>query len=142
MKEAYRTSHAQAQNNPSLVPPGVSAHEYGLYGALYSRYQVSGAIKSIVMTPERVWAELLPFRCLPEKYWAVEALAEYVVYKEGAYGGEVRLPELMLAVKRGLELAERQGHAAAIEAAKKEQLFGWVHLLEAEGMFRDFGMIE
>lgn len=59
------------------LPGGTSLHEAALYGALASRY-----IVSFQSAPEAViWMELAPFTKL-EPQQGLDALAEYVVYKE------------------------------------------------------------
>lgn len=66
------------------VDSNESLHTVGLYGSLGSRYEVSGESKSEV----EIWAELGPFLLMNEAA-ALEALSEYVVYKEQP--GETRM---------------------------------------------------
>ena len=54
-----------------------SPHHLGLYGALASRYQARGT----PMPEGIIWGELVPFLLMDEAT-SIEALAEYVVYKE------------------------------------------------------------
>lgn len=79
IREAMRDSYekharlAREGRIPSTDPP----HSIGLYGALGSRYQAHRkSVAEVVL-----WGELAPF-LLMEETEAVEALAEYVVYKE------------------------------------------------------------
>jgi tetratricopeptide (TPR) repeat protein len=79
IREAMRDSYekhvrlAKEGKIPSTDPP----HSVGLYGALCSRYRARG--KPVVEVV--LWGELAPFLLMKEDE-AVEALAEYVVYKE------------------------------------------------------------
>ena len=75
MRDSYEKHARSAREGriPSTDPP----HSVGLYGALGSRYRARGrAVAEVVL-----WGELAPFLSMKETE-AVEALAEYVVYKE------------------------------------------------------------
>lgn len=79
-REAMRMSykkHLRGARQGMVSDADTSPHYAGLYGALASRYKVL----RMPMMEVVIWAELVPFLLMRETE-AVEALAEYVVYKE------------------------------------------------------------
>jgi len=62
-------------------------HQFGLYGALSTRYMSMGIQMSPALEPV-VWAELTPFILMTQAN-AVESLAEYIVYKEMPHAANV-----------------------------------------------------
>jgi hypothetical protein len=74
MRDAY-IKHTNLANQNKMDSP----HEMGLYGALTGRYKSIGLPAEEVM----IWPELAPFIAM-EKYIAIEALAEYVVFQENS----------------------------------------------------------
>lgn len=93
MRRAYRTSarRARRRGDPSAIkdtlPDGASddpAHVVGLFEALASRYAASGVSRQEIehrTASGYLWIELMPFLFLDQED-AVEALAEYVLWKE------------------------------------------------------------
>ena len=78
-----------------------------------------------------LWSELLPFTQLQPQD-GVEALAEYVVWKEPETKGEARLSWLTAKVQEGVRLAENAGLSESVESAKAMEegfLRAWVQLL-------------
>jgi hypothetical protein len=79
IREAMRDSYERHVRlaKEGRIPTTDQPHSIGLYGALASRYRARR--KSVVEVV--LWGELAPFLSMKETE-AVEALAEYVVYKE------------------------------------------------------------
>jgi len=103
-RNAMRRSYGKHRRelDQRQLPPGTSLHDAALYGALASRYKVSGA------NPEKlepfIWFELVPFRCLDEGI-APDVLAEYVVWKEKETHYEARTLWLSEQLEAGVKQA-------------------------------------
>ena len=80
VREAIRISyikHVRLASQGKIPTADTSPHHVGLYGALSSRYKASGIQTNEVI----LWGELAPFLLMRESD-SIEALAEYVVFKE------------------------------------------------------------
>lgn len=107
------------------------ARHFALFGALESRYLVSGVPTE--NAEKLIWAELLPFMWL-DGHTAREALAEYVVYKEMPAGAKISW--LTGIVQRGCKLGENEkGYKELFPTAKSG---GAVWLLLFEGRGNDY----
>ncbi len=99
MRKSYYRHRAKFETAPDKVPPDTSHHEAAMYGALATRYRASGSSAEDVEEMEVfIWCELVPFLEL-ETDEAVEALAEYVVWKETPV--EARVSWLRSRVQKG-----------------------------------------
>lgn len=79
MRHSYHKHHKRAVEGHIQVPDGTSLHHGALFGALASRYRVTSTYNDS-MEPF-LWLELAPFLEMTEQ-GSVDALAEYVVYRE------------------------------------------------------------
>jgi hypothetical protein len=93
MRESYLKHLRLAQ---TVADPDDNPHTVGLYGALATRYRVSG--KSL--PEQQLWAELAPFLAMPQAQ-AVEMLAEYVVFHEAPR--QANIPLLVEAINVAAE---------------------------------------
>ncbi len=120
MKKSY--FHHVEVGRQQGTPSGTSLHEFGLYGALASRYVVS-----METVPEPiVWCELAPFQHL-EPEAGLTALAEYVVYKEMPTKADI--PWLESIVRRGLSMWNEENRGNLVEMASVSG-FSWAHFVE------------
>jgi len=78
-REAMRMSYRKHLNS-ARQKAEQNAHHIGLFGALGSRYRITG----MYFNEAEVWGELTPFLFMDEAD-SIEALAEYAVYKEKRY---------------------------------------------------------
>ena len=103
-REAMRRSYAKHSRELSKhrLPSGTSLHDAALYGALASRYKVSGSDPNEL--EPFIWAELVPIRWLPESI-APDVLAEYVVWKEEETRDEARKEWLAEQLRAGVRAA-------------------------------------
>jgi hypothetical protein len=79
-RESMRMSYKKHQKRAArgMIPDdGTTPHQFGLFGALYTRYMTAGISKDAA----EIWVELSPF-LLMEEPDGLEALCEYVVYQE------------------------------------------------------------
>lgn len=100
---------------------GTTPHEAGFYGALGTRYLVGFTPVDEVT----IWMELMPFIKL-EPSVGIEALAEYVVYKENP--GQARTEWLAEVVNRGLELQDAEERENLVMVAQAKG-FAWANLV-------------
>jgi hypothetical protein len=119
MREAYQNS--QSVKGRGEVPiaeedlpngvVGTPEHLYALWEMLASRYWSAGVSRDeIQRRSDSIWAEISPFLYLDQQV-AVEALTEYVVWKEGLEdfpwtADEARVDFLREKVREGVERAE------------------------------------
>ncbi len=75
MRDSYK-KHVKIAQQRKLS----NVHQIGLYGALASRYRVKWQ-QPVKPTEPEIWVELIPFLSMNEQE-SIEALAEYVLYKE------------------------------------------------------------
>jgi len=122
MCDAYEKNLRRAEDGE--IPLIETPHSHGLYGALSTRYKAR--LKSV---PEVViWFELCPF-LLMKKNEAVEALAEYVVYKERPSNARVTwLKEL---VNSSISLCENDEQMAVAVGGFLNKV-AWCALLDQE----------
>jgi hypothetical protein len=119
MVKSYHRHIRKCTGKP--LPNGTSLHQAGLYGALGTRYMAG--FKSV---PEVViWAELAPFLNL-EQNDGLQALAEYVVYKEMPLDANKKW--ISEQIKKGLSLL-RDEERKGIEMMAKVNRFAWTSLL-------------
>ncbi|MBI5763032.1 MAG: hypothetical protein HZA51_05860 [Planctomycetes bacterium] len=107
--------------DPKKIPDGTSLHQAALYGALATRYIVSLKPKAEVV----VWLEIAPFMRLPSND-AVNALAEYVVYKE--MPTEARVATLTSQVRKGWSLLPQE-EQETLKAVAEINGVAWLSLL-------------
>lgn len=78
MKISYRKHVNLCIKGVLLNDDSTTTHEYGLFGALYSRNIVCG----LRYDEPSIWSELMPFLDMGTEMNAIEALSNYVVYRE------------------------------------------------------------
>ena len=119
MKRTYfkQVEVARAQTLPS----GASLHQIGLYGALASRY-IAGAQQPFELM---VWAELFPFMHL-DADMALDALAEYIVFKEMPQKAERQWLEQV--VQHGIGLWDQESRDSHLMLARARN-FAWANLV-------------
>ncbi len=121
IRKAYRKHLTLYEGEPeSGIPP----HHSALHGALTLRYAASYRARPAAL----VWLELGPFLALaPES--AVEALAEYVVYRERPKLADE--PLLRRRVRDGLEALAQADREWFLSAAQSYR-FPWLRLVGSE----------
>lgn len=127
MRESYDKHIRLAQKG--RVPSTGTPHSIGLYGALGSRYQARG--NPVMKDPGwevLIWGELSPFMLMKETE-AVEALAEYVVYKE--FPQKARVTWLKKLINSSLRACKDDSKIAMAIAGLINQV-AWCSLLEPE----------
>jgi len=104
-----------------VLPDDTSLHQVGLYGALATRYMVRfQPVLEVVL-----WAELVPFVNLnPDD--GLEALAEYIVYKETPL--DAKRDWLSDQIKKGLSLLGDE-EREAIEIVANMNKIVWMELV-------------
>jgi hypothetical protein len=128
MRSSYQQHIELARRRELPVPPGTSEHEAALFGALASRYAASGTtLDALVRLEPVLWLELLPFLNLPVGQ-GVEALVEYVVWKETETTREARTDWLAEQVYTGTMAAMRSGKEAVVKRAMSQGPDGQGHL--------------
>lgn len=152
MRHAYQNSKEMARESGHVPPPrdmpegttGPPVHQFGLYGALASRYMATGVDPETVNDRSiSLWVELNPFRYL-DREAAVEALAEYVVWKESSEdfpwtADDVRVDWLREKIREGARRAEdvdpggwvaqAKEHAQRVRDGSESTWIRWVELL-------------
>jgi hypothetical protein len=114
--------------------PG-TPHQAALYGALASRFLVSGVPVDNAITEMLIWADLLPFMYL-DQHIAREALAEYVVWKE--MPKDAKISWLTTVVQKGCQVG-KDNHQEEYDAFMiTAKINGAVWLLLFEGRGNDY----
>ncbi len=124
IRDSVRTAYRKHRElfEEERPPSGISRHQAALHGALVLRY--AAAYRAV---PEGVvWLELVPFLPLPPEE-GLEALAEYVVFKERRRGADLR--RLRDWIARGMAELSGEDRRTFLEAAG-ERRFLWLSLLE------------
>lgn len=132
--EVYRASYERARQGggyggmtpPEALPEGVGTreHAFGLFQMLADRYRAAGlSRRDIWQRAMGIWMELTPFLYLRQDE-GVEALTEYVVWKEQTEDGpeagdEARVDWLRGKVREGLGRAEAVEPGGLIAAARE-----------------------
>lgn len=134
MRQSYERHYEEIQADRMSVPPGTTPHEAALYGMLASRYMTYSGVSgdTIQGLEPLIWAELVPFVALPDDE-GIEAVAEYVVWKEEETRADARLEWLRGQVEEGVDLARAQGRGEDVEAARNlgdGHRAPWVGLIE------------
>jgi len=135
IRETMRMSydkHFKLAMKGKIPLSGETPHRIALYGALGSRFRVSGVPVDNVIAEAVVWADLLPFLYL-DQHSAREALAEYVVYKE--MPKDARISWLTTVVKQGCKVGKdehQQEYNAFMTVAEANRIV-WLLLLEGRG---------
>lgn len=106
-----------------------------LYGALSTRYVVSGVPIDNMIAEWLIWADLLPFLYL-EPDIAREALAEYIVYKE--MPRDARISWLTTIVQQGCKIGKDKNDDEYNELMATAEANGAVWLLLLEGRGNDY----
>lgn len=113
---------------------GTTPHSVALYGALGSRFRVSGIPVNNFIAEALIWADLLPFLYLDSEI-AREALAEYVVYKE--MPKDAKISWLTTIVQKGCQ-AGKDNHEEYDTFMTVAKANGAVWLLLFEGRGKDY----
>lgn len=121
MRESYEKHYKLAQVHEF---PGLTPHEAGLLGALGTRYKAWGK----KVSEQLLWIELTPFLMMEERQ-AVEALAEYVVFKE--YPKRARTLWLLRCLNSAIMSCEDTDLVASIILGLAHEV-PWVALLEKQ----------
>lgn len=145
MRKAYHDSLHRSQREgvplsaDSLAKgTGPPEHVYGLFDALASRYWAAGVPrKEIERRAGSVFAELGPFFYL-DRQDGIEALAEYVVWKEASEApqtaGEVRLEWLREKIREGVMRAEEIDPSGWVSVVREHRSgpswIRWMELVE------------
>ena len=148
MHQSYERHLRELRAGRMPLPKDTSEHEGALYGALATRYMSAMATRGVTVeeAEEKVsrmepflWLELLPLMYLDGRL-GVEALAEYVVWKESSElpgtDVEAKLPWLKKMVRYGVKMAEAAGRSDDVAQARyirssdgQEGESPWVQLL-------------
>jgi hypothetical protein len=133
MRMSYDKHFKLAMNSKISLNSG-TPHQAALYGALGSRFLVSGVPVDNAVTEMLIWADLLPFIYL-DQHIAREALAEYVVYKE--MPKDAKISWLTTVVQKGCQVGmdNHQEYDTFMTVAKAN---GAVWLLLFEGRGNDY----
>jgi len=132
IREAMRLSfdkHLRLAREGKAGNPDVTPLQVALFGAMASRFMVSG----VEVTPETeptIWADLAPFLGLAREE-AREAVAEYVVYKERP--AEARISWLTALVQKGCAAGGSEEWFLHMMAFAYLGNLAWVLLNEGRG---------
>ncbi len=119
IRKAYR-KHLRMLEEEAGPEEGVEPHHVALHGALLLRYAAAYRAKPGAL----VWLELGPFLALdPEP--ALDALAEYVVFKERPR--QARRDLLKARIREGLRLMTAEDQQFFLSAARRHR-FAWSSL--------------
>jgi hypothetical protein len=134
IRETMRMSydkHLKLAQNGKIPLNGETPHRTALYGALGSRFRVSGVPVDNVIAEALIWADLMPFLYLDSDIGR-EALAEYVVYKE--MPKDAKISWLTTLVQKGCQIAQNnhEEYNMLITIAKTNGAV-WLLLLEGKG---------
>ncbi len=127
MRSSYK-QHVKLAQKSNLS----NAHEFGLYGALASRYKTRWQ-EPIKPTESEIWIELIPFLSMNEQE-SVEVLAEYVLYQEWPMESKIswlkeKINEALLNIS---EFTDEQKAFILLRVA-------WYSLISPENQKRLFG---
>ena len=108
MRKTYRNHLRSIEQGRLQIPEDDSPHQSALYGALGTRYMTLGFSADEMRSQEIfLWLELMPFLYL-EPSTAVEALAEYVVWKEPETKHETKATWLYDQIREGVQKASEE----------------------------------
>lgn len=132
MRMSYDKHFKLAMNGKIPLSAGTTPHLAALYGALGSRFVVSGVPVDNAVAEILIWADLLPFLYLDQQI-AREALAEYVVWKE--MPKDAKISWLTTVVQKGCQVGKdnhQEEYDAHMTAAKVNSAV-WLLLFEGRG---------
>jgi len=131
MRMSY-SKHLKLAKRGDIPIHDTTPHKIALWGAMGSRFRVSGVPVDNVLAEAIIWADILPFLYLDEKI-ACEALAEYVVYKEMPKNANISW--LTIIVQQGCKIGETQHYEQydALSAIAEANNVVWRLLLEGRG---------
>jgi hypothetical protein len=135
IREAMRMSynkHFKLAMNGKIPLNNTTPHRIALYGALASRFRLSGVPVDNVTAEALIWADLLPFLYL-DQHTACEALAEYVVYKE--MPKDAKISWLTTLVQKGCQVGKdsHQEEYDTFITVAKANVAVWLLLFEGRG---------
>lgn len=130
MQHSYDWHYELAET--STLPPNTSQHEAAMYGVLSSFYEETGFTQLDTARNEQLlWHDLLPFLHLPDET-GLEALIEYIIWKEPDTRDGARKDWLANKVQRGTANALEDGWDTEVRQAMDIGGFGplpWIRLI-------------
>lgn len=133
MRHSYTWHYALAET--STLPPNTSQHDAALYGVLSSFYEARGWSQLDTARHEQIlWHDLLPFLHLPKEK-GLEALIEYIIWKEPGTREGARRDWLTRQVQKGTNNALDDGWEVEVRQAMDIGGYGplpWVRLIGGE----------